>query len=204
MNTPEIVNALVTENFNLAHYFAHRHCRWMNCYDDALSVAMHGLLRAARSYKQTGTQPKFGTYASICIRWEYSKERKKREAQCRGHGIWHDSFDAPIAEGYSTTVGETVADENALSATAAIQTIENCQEVEQLLSLLSERDRTIVELRYGFNGKKPLLLGAIGKRFGLTSERVRQIEAGALRKFWRLKQRKKLEPVTAAQLKRVA
>lgn len=53
--------------------------------------------------------------------------------------------------------------------------------ITQILSLLTPRQRDIVELRYGLKGGKPQTLAAIGNRYGVTRERIRQIEAHALR-----------------------
>jgi hypothetical protein len=56
------------------------------------------------------------------------------------------------------------------------------QELEQVLALLSEREREILSLRFGLMGEEPLTLEDVGRRFGLTRERIRQLEAKALAK----------------------
>ena len=52
-----------------------------------------------------------------------------------------------------------------------------------LLDALSENEQTVLRLRFGLNGEEPMTLDAIGKRMGLTRERVRQIEAAGLKKL---------------------
>ncbi|MCQ2148520.1 MAG: hypothetical protein MJZ16_13570, partial [Bacteroidales bacterium] len=56
-------------------------------------------------------------------------------------------------------------------------------DVRGLLSALSEKERDIIEKRYGFNGEEPKSLKAIGDEYNLTKERIRQIEKIALLKI---------------------
>ena len=58
--------------------------------------------------------------------------------------------------------------------------------------LLAERERTVIELRYGLTGREPMTLEQIGRDFGITRERVRQIESNSLRKLKRLPQAQSL------------
>ena len=54
---------------------------------------------------------------------------------------------------------------------------------ERLLSMLAERERRVIELRFGLNGEQPRTLDEVGREFNVTRERIRQIEAKALRKL---------------------
>jgi RNA polymerase primary sigma factor len=54
---------------------------------------------------------------------------------------------------------------------------------ERALSTLPERERMILALRFGMTGEEPMTLERIGERFGLTRERIRQLEAKALAKL---------------------
>lgn len=82
--------------------------------------------------------------------------------------------------------------------TELIELIENCtvadtetlvtkklfiEELNKLLETLTDRERKIIELRFGLYGKKTHTLEEIGEKFGVTRERIRQIEAKALRKL---------------------
>ena len=64
--------------------------------------------------------------------------------------------------------------------------------LDRALRLLTDRERTVIELRYGLTGKEPLTLEQIGRDFGITRERVRQIESNSLRKLKRLPQAQSL------------
>lgn len=57
------------------------------------------------------------------------------------------------------------------------------KDIEQVLETLSERERIIIELRFGLNDDKPMTLAEVGKVFGVTGERIRQIECKALNKL---------------------
>ena len=57
------------------------------------------------------------------------------------------------------------------------------KDVRSLLGVLGDKERDIIEKRYGFNGREPMSLKAIGDEYNLTKERIRQIEKGALKKL---------------------
>jgi len=57
------------------------------------------------------------------------------------------------------------------------------EQIQEALALLSERERTILELRFGLKDEQSYSLQAVGRRLGVTGERIRQIEARALRKL---------------------
>jgi len=57
------------------------------------------------------------------------------------------------------------------------------QEVERLLTVLTQRERTIIEMRYGLGKDEPMTLEAVGKRFKLSRERIRQVEERAKKKL---------------------
>lgn len=67
------------------------------------------------------------------------------------------------------------------------------EQVIEVLEILSPKEREILELRFGLNGNDPLTLEAIGNRFNLTRERIRQIENKALKKLKRLNLRRGLK-----------
>lgn len=93
------------------------------------------------------------------------------------------SLETPVREDRETTIGELIKDSSAVTADDEISQEILDQRLEDLLGQLSEREETIVRLRYGLSDGKVWKLGDIGKRFGITRERVRQIEQRAIRKL---------------------
>jgi RNA polymerase primary sigma factor len=59
------------------------------------------------------------------------------------------------------------------------------EQVEGLLSILGKRERQIIDERFGLNGLKPMLLEDVGREFGVSRERIRQLQNSALAKMRR-------------------
>ncbi len=93
------------------------------------------------------------------------------------------SIETPIREDRETTIGELIKDSSIVPPESEIFHHVLAQRLEEILKHLSEREETILRLRYGFGNGKVWKLGDIGKRFGITRERVRQIEQRAIRKL---------------------
>ncbi len=94
------------------------------------------------------------------------------------------SIDSPVKKGEEsdTALGEFIEDE---SDGPEKQVIDSAlrEEVRALLTRLSDKERDIIELRYGLGGEKPMSLKEIGVKYSLTKERIRQIEKRALEKL---------------------
>ena len=92
------------------------------------------------------------------------------------------SLDAPVGDAEDAVLGDFVAGEELLPE----ETVElelRSQALRQALGSLPEREREVVVLRYGIGGAEPKTLEEIGRRLGLTRERVRQIELDSLRRL---------------------
>jgi RNA polymerase sigma factor (sigma-70 family) len=95
------------------------------------------------------------------------------------------SLDSPIGEDGDTDLGEVVPDSNAASPFEVVARSMMSQEVDKLLSLLDDRERRILQLRYGLDRGDPRTLEEVGSALRLTRERIRQIERNALTKLRR-------------------
>jgi len=93
------------------------------------------------------------------------------------------SLETPVGEAGEATLGEFVPDEAAAGQFDEVLSGIGREELEKVLGTLTERERTILALRFGLTGEEPLTLEEVGKRFGLTRERIRQLEAKALAKL---------------------
>jgi RNA polymerase primary sigma factor len=93
------------------------------------------------------------------------------------------SLEAPVGEGEDNVIGDYLGDgQSATLLDSASQTLLEDQ-MRGVLEELSERERVVLEMRFGLNGSAPRTLEDIGEVMGVSRERVRQIEAKALRKL---------------------
>ncbi|MGH2688832.1 MAG: sigma factor-like helix-turn-helix DNA-binding protein [Actinomycetota bacterium] len=94
------------------------------------------------------------------------------------------SLDAPVGEGTGVSLGDLLVDRTAASPFDQVVSRLVSEEVHRLIGRLEDRERRVVELRFGLGGAEPLTLDATGRQLGgLSRERVRQIELGALAKL---------------------
>ena len=93
------------------------------------------------------------------------------------------SLSSPFGEHGDDELGDVVADVDAVEpAVAAVEALLG-EEIDRFLELLDQRERRIIRLRFGLDDGEPETLDQIGLRFGLTRERIRQIEARAMSKL---------------------
>lgn len=90
------------------------------------------------------------------------------------------SLDAPLDIDPLLSVGESIADENTLPPDVRLETIETERHVHEWLNQLNERQRSVIERRYGLNGLEIHTLEQLAQSLDLTRERVRQIQIEAL------------------------
>jgi RNA polymerase primary sigma factor len=100
------------------------------------------------------------------------------------------SLDAPINEGEATEYGEIIGDERAVSPFQMLSDKNLHSHLDGLLSVLDERERRIIDERFGLNGRKPMTLEDVGREFGVTRERIRQLQNVAIEKMRRALRRK--------------
>ncbi|MFA4854832.1 MAG: sigma-70 family RNA polymerase sigma factor [Candidatus Omnitrophota bacterium] len=93
------------------------------------------------------------------------------------------SLEAPIGEDSDNQVSDLVEDQNAIPPDAGIEHLLDRERIDNLLEVMSEREREILDLRFGLNNAKPQTLAEVAKKMGVSRERIRQIEEAALRKL---------------------
>lgn len=103
------------------------------------------------------------------------------------------SLEAPVGEDQESILGDFIPDENQLSPVdqASKQLLKD--HLDEVLGTLTEREAKVLKLRFGLEGTKQMTLEEVGRVFGVTRERIRQIEAKALRKLKHPSRRKKLQ-----------
>ena len=104
------------------------------------------------------------------------------------------SLDAPINDGEATEYGEVIRDERAVNPLEMLSDKNLYGELDGLLDVLDERERRIIDERFGLSGRKALTLEEVGREFGVTRERIRQLQNSALTKMRRAL-RKKEKPL---------
>lgn len=93
------------------------------------------------------------------------------------------SLDSPLGEDENSTLGEVVADDNAINPSEQLQSKSLIGDVNIVLSKLDPREADIIRLRFGLEGRDPLTLEQVGAKIGVTRERVRQLQEQALRQL---------------------
>ena len=93
------------------------------------------------------------------------------------------SLESPIGDEEDSHLGDFIEDRNALPpADAALRQLLK-EQIAEVLSSLTPREHRIIQLRFGLEDGRSRTLEEVGKEFGVTRERIRQIEAKALRKL---------------------
>ena len=93
------------------------------------------------------------------------------------------SLETPIGEEDDSNLGDFVADNNTITPEANIEAVMLRNHMDKLLLDLKDRERQVLILRFGLEDNHPRTLEEVGKEFNVTRERIRQIEAKALRKL---------------------
>jgi RNA polymerase primary sigma factor len=93
------------------------------------------------------------------------------------------SLETPIGEEEDSELGDFIEDEEALRSFDVVASQLDKDTVNDVLGTLPYRERKVIELRFGLKGEHPRTLEEVAKRFGVTRERIRQIEAKALSKL---------------------
>lgn len=93
------------------------------------------------------------------------------------------SLETPIGEEEDSHLGDFIVDENAQAPSDMVETSMLKEQLISVLDTLTPREEKVLRLRYGIDDGRPRTLEEVGKEFNVTRERIRQIEAKALRKL---------------------
>lgn len=93
------------------------------------------------------------------------------------------SLDTPVDEEGETTMGDLIADHSAENPYQNLVKQANVEIVNSVLSTLSTKEADILRMRFGIGTDKPMTLEEVGKHYGVTRERIRQVENKAIRKL---------------------
>jgi RNA polymerase primary sigma factor len=103
------------------------------------------------------------------------------------------SLETPIGEEEDSHLGDFIEDKGAVSPVEAVISINLSGQTDEVLQTLTEREKRVLELRFGIGDGRDHTLEEVGQQFDVTRERIRQIEAKALRKLRHPTRSKKLK-----------
>jgi RNA polymerase primary sigma factor len=92
------------------------------------------------------------------------------------------SLDNPVGDG-ETLFGELIADRHAMPPDSHVNRTELTRELDRILSTLTPREQVVIRMRFGIGQDEPFTLEQVGQNLSVTRERIRQIEAKALKKL---------------------
>jgi RNA polymerase primary sigma factor len=113
-------------------------------------------------------------------RWEYATQKVDRVLRSAEEPV---SLEGPVGDEDSSQLGDFIEDEDALEPLDAASREMLREQVQNALTALSERERQVLELRFGLVDGRDHTLEEVSRYFNVTRERIRQIEAKALRKL---------------------
>ena len=111
-------------------------------------------------------------------------------ARLRTVGIRPASLNSPTGDDDSTEFGDSVSDEKAQTPFELFRDKDLLSEMDGLLNVLDQREKTLISRRFGLDGERPKTLDEVGKDLGVTRERIRQLQNIALAKLRRALRKK--------------
>jgi RNA polymerase primary sigma factor len=102
------------------------------------------------------------------------------------------SLETPVGEEDDSELGDFIEDRAATDPRVAVADLMQREELNGILETLTHRERRVLELRFGLRGEEPRTLEEVGQRFGVTRERIRQIEAKTLNKLKAIRESQRL------------
>ncbi len=175
----EAKSMLVEHNLRLVAHMVKKYANSFQDQEDLISIGTIGLIKAVSTFHyEKGV--KFSSYASKCIENEilmYFRGKKKLVSEVY--------LDDPVdldKEGNALTMMDLLADQSDL-AEEIDQKIEAEQLREKIVSCLDDREQTVLILRFGLNGGRPLAQREVAQHLGISRSYVSRIEKKALEKL---------------------
>jgi RNA polymerase primary sigma factor len=126
------------------------------------------------------TNPEISEVLSLDPKTAITPERVE---EVRAYGRLPVSLETPVGDESDTELGALIEDKDAVSPLDAVTDQMLREQVAKVLDSLEGREQRVIRLRFGLDDGRPRTLEEVGHEFGLTRERIRQIEAHALRKL---------------------
>jgi len=177
----EIKNLLIRSNLRLVVSIAKKHVKPNSNFFEMVSDGNLSLIRAIEKFDY-GKGFKFSTYASWAIMKNYARS-------IPAENTWHDRYRTGTDELFLSST-DTRTDQFEQERINAQQR----DALKHILSRLDERERSIIVSRFGLDqGGEPQTLEQLGGRFGVTKERIRQLETRALAKLRKIATEEKID-----------
>jgi RNA polymerase primary sigma factor len=145
---------------------------------------MNRVTRTSRELTvQLGREPTNAEIAAVLSEDPKTAITAEKVEEVRSYGRNPVSLETPIGDESDTELGSLIEDPDAISPLEAVSDTMLREQVARVLDSLEGREERVIRLRFGLDDGRPRTLEEVGHEFGLTRERIRQIEAHALRKL---------------------
>ena len=153
-----------------------------------MNEVIYKLVKASRSFLQEfGREP---SPEEIAEKMEVPLEKVKKALKISKEPI---SLETPVGDDASTQLVDFIEDEQAMSPSEVMDSRNLKDQMRRVLETLTDREQEILRMRFGFGDLSPQTLEEVSKKFSMSRERIRQIEAKALRKLRHPSRSKELE-----------
>ncbi|WP_166830969.1 sigma-70 family RNA polymerase sigma factor [Thalassoroseus pseudoceratinae] len=176
----EIKNFLIRSNLRLVVSIAKRHIKPTSNFFEMVSDGNMSLIRAIEKFDYSKGN-KFSTYASWAIMKNYARSIPAAHTQADRFRTGKDELFQQSTDDRSNQFQEELTNKRQHAA------------IMQILEQLDDREKDIIRYRFGLGQEGPLTLEQVGSRFGVTKERIRQLEARALKKARKIAQQERLD-----------
>ena len=175
----EARNSLIEHNLRLVVYVAKKFDSNINNLEDLISIGTLGLIKAINTYK-LDKNIKLATYASRCIENEILMHLRKYQRT-----KLEVSLDEPLKADYdgNELLLQDILQDNSISIFDEIDSKEDASNLEDALSVLNDREKEIIELRYGLNGKIELTQKETAEFLGISQSYIYRLEKKILKKL---------------------